>query len=75
MRFKEGDKVRHSYLGNGIIVEIVNEAFVLVFYDKTPDIAYNMGTNPTVSFTKYLTKRPNAKPNSKANRDGDSKKL
>ena len=50
---KFGDKVKHKYLGTGTFIKKIS-LMSLVKWDKTPDIRYNMGQNPTPVFTSEL---------------------
>ena len=53
---KIGDRVTHEYLGDGEIVNDLNGRGVfMVKCDKTPNIRYNMGENPTLVFKSNLT--------------------
>jgi hypothetical protein len=48
-RYKVGDRVTNSYLGDGTVVETNicgQRNWYSVLWDKTPDVRYNMGTNP-----------------------------
>ena len=46
-RYKQGDRINTEEFGCGTVV---NESCVkgayMVLWDKTPDVCYNMGTNP-----------------------------
>lgn len=54
---KPGDRVRHEYHGDGtvIAVRVTPLNFASVLLDKRPDVAYNMGQNPTVLWPHELT--------------------
>jgi hypothetical protein len=54
--FKVGDRVNEIYLGKGTIerVDVAMKGLHLVKFDKTPDVRYNMGENPTAVFDYKL---------------------
>ena len=53
MKIKKGQRVKHSYLGKGTFIKKIS-FMSLVKWDKTPDVRYNMGENPSVIFTDQL---------------------
>ena len=49
-----GDRVKEDYLGEGEVIKILKDLYgnawgYLVMFDKTPDVRYNMGENPTLA--------------------------
>jgi hypothetical protein len=56
MKFKIGQRVKHNYLGKGRIVKTFKDYdfLLVVLFDKTPDMRYNLGQNPTAVFDKEL---------------------
>jgi len=55
-KFKVGDRVNQDFLGDGVITKLTEmDWLVIVKYDITPPIQYNMGENPTAEFESNLT--------------------
>ena len=53
--FRIGDRVRSEYLGDGTVVDETEADFlIIVRFDKTPSIQYNMGGNPTAELVSQL---------------------
>ena len=50
---KKGDKVKHNYLGTGTFIKKIS-FMSLIKWDKTPDMRYNFGENPSTIFTEEL---------------------
>ena len=57
-KFSIGQRVFAEYLGAGTVVERIkiNPLCIayMVRFDKTPDVRYNMGENPTMVFPSSL---------------------
>ena len=51
---KKGDRIKHKYLGKGTFIRM--SKIVLVKWDKTPEVRYNMGENPCTVSIKELRK-------------------
>lgn len=55
--FKVGDRVHSNALGDGTVIDETEiDYLVMVDYDKTPPVEYNMGENPTSQFVSLLEK-------------------
>ncbi len=53
--FKIGDRVSNSFLGGGTVADETEVDFlVIVRFDKTPPVEYNMGENPTAQLVSQL---------------------
>ena len=53
--FSIGDRVRSEYLGDGTITDMTEVDFlIIVLFDNTPSIKYNMGENPTAELVSAL---------------------
>ena len=60
-KFSQGQRVVAEYLGAGTVIERIKIArgnplciAYMVRFDKTPDVRYNMGENPTMVFPSSL---------------------
>jgi len=60
-KFSLGQRVVDEYLGAGTVIERIKIArgnplciAYMVRFDKTPDVRYNMGENPTMVFPSSL---------------------
>ena len=57
-KFSIGQRVVAEYLGTGTVIEQIKIArgniAYMVRFDKTPDVRYNMGENPTMVFPSSL---------------------
>jgi hypothetical protein len=55
---KIGDRVKERDLGEGVVVETSSDMdslnLVMVLFDKTPPLRYNMGENPTAVWKSDL---------------------
>jgi hypothetical protein len=61
MKHKLNDRVVDAYLGAGEVKELIESSLqrgmvvgYMVLFDKTPDVRYNMGQNPTMVFPSAL---------------------
>ena len=61
LKFKKRDRVVAEHLGAGTVDEVVESSLqkglvvaYIVLFDKTPDVRYNMGQNPTMVFPSSL---------------------
>ena len=55
MTIKTRDRVKHSFLGDGTVVERTElDCLVMVRYDNDPPVEYNMGENPTAELVSEL---------------------
>lgn len=61
MKFEIGQRVEEDYLGKGTITKSIQSDLsskltiaYMVHFDKTPDVRYNMGTNPCFVFATDL---------------------
>ena len=66
-KFTYGQRVIDDYLGAGTVVKQINSSMdnnytvaYMVRFDKTPDVRYNMGENPTMVFPVSLRVEANA---------------
>jgi len=64
MRFKEGERVSHEYLGDGKVTKVIKSAMdsrhnaaYMVLFDHCPPVGYNMGHNPCMVFPSTLKKQ------------------
>lgn len=57
-RLAAGDRVRHSFLGEGVVIDPTPfdplPGMVLVSFDDTPPLAYNMGHRQCLVFDNDL---------------------
>ena len=61
LKFNEKDRVVDDCLGAGMVEKVVESSLqkglvvaYIVFFDKTPDVRYNMSQNPTMVFPSSL---------------------
>jgi hypothetical protein len=61
MKHKLNDRVVDACLGAGEVKELIESSLqrgmvvgYMVLFDKTPDVRYNMGQNPTMVFPSAL---------------------